>query len=156
MARRVLGVPDARRDSVVGRSDLVHVVEPVDQIGEASRVENHIDGVDVALLIDLDEPGVQTSERKAVLVADEEIPLRLEPEESREAVELALVQRQVALERREARGDGSGVGSGAGTGIGGSEGTGDGSGTVTGCGGSDGAGIGSGTWGGSTIAVGWT
>ena len=64
MARRVLGVPDARRDSVVGRSDLVHVVEPVDQIGEAPRVEDHVDGVDVALLVDL----VRIEERMRVEV----------------------------------------------------------------------------------------
>ena len=57
------------------------------------------------MLVDLDEPGVQARERERILPAEEEVALRLEPVESRQPIELALVQRQIVLERHQARRD---------------------------------------------------
>ena len=63
LPRRGFGPPDTRGDPFVRRTDLVDVVEPVHQVREAAGTEDHVDRVDIALLIDLDEPGVQARER---------------------------------------------------------------------------------------------
>src|SRR5213076_2535135 len=54
------------------------------------------------MLVDLDEPGVQALDRECVLTAQQRIPPRLDPEELRQPVEHKAVQREVALERRQA------------------------------------------------------
>ena len=101
LPRRALGAADAGGDHLVRRPDLVDVVEAVDEVGEAAGAEDHVDGVDATMLVDLDQPSVQARDRERILPAEEEIPLRLEPEESRQSVELAAVKSQIALERRQ-------------------------------------------------------
>src|SRR3989440_1845366 len=102
LPRRALGAADAGGDRLVCRPDLVDVIEAVDEVGEAAGAEDHVDRVDVTVLVDLDQPGVQARERERILPAEEEVPLRLEPEECRQSVELAAVKNQNALERRQA------------------------------------------------------
>ena len=90
-AGSALGSADTGRDPLVRSADLIHVVEPVDHVGEALGGEDHIDRVDVPLFVDLDQPRVQARERQRILAAKEEVPLRLDPEQSGQPLELALV-----------------------------------------------------------------
>ena len=81
-------------------TEAVAALAPQLSIDVGERVT--VDGVDATMLVDLDQPSVQARERERILPAEEEIPLRLEPEESRQSVELAAVKNQIALERRQA------------------------------------------------------
>ena len=68
-----------------------------------SRHRDHVEGIDISLLVHLDQPRIQPGEREVVLPPEVEVALRLEPEKSRQPVELALVQGEVGLERDEPR-----------------------------------------------------
>src|SRR4051812_11620913 len=104
LSRRVsrgLGSADAGGDLLVLGANLIDVVEAVDRVCEAAGAEDDVEGVHVALLVDLYEPGVQACEREVVLVAEVEVALRLDLEELGQAVELALVEREVGFESGE-------------------------------------------------------
>src|ERR671931_677532 len=99
------GLSDAGCDPLVLSPDLVHVVEAVQEIRDARRPDDHVDRVDVALLVHLDQTRVQPSEREPVLATEVDVAARLDPEERRQPVELATVQSKIVFERRKARRD---------------------------------------------------
>src|SRR5436305_641028 len=98
----LLSPVDLAGDALVFVSDLVHVVELVDEVGEARGREEDRDRVGVVGLVHRDEARIEPANRLPVLLTEERQSAALELEELRQPREFLAVEREVLLEGGEA------------------------------------------------------
>ena len=104
LARNVDVVPrrrDQRSDALVLACDRVEIVQPVEDVLERARLQDHLDHRRILRLVDVDHAQVELPHHLGVLTAEEVQPLRLEVEELVQPIEPALMQRKILLEGRE-------------------------------------------------------
>ena len=99
-AHAVARVGDVARDPGVGLPEVAHVVELVDEVGEARGREGDVDRARLALLVDLDQAQREPVDGRGVLLLEEDEPLRLERVQLGQAREPPLVEVEVGLQRR--------------------------------------------------------
>ena len=100
-----LGGSDLTGDRAVLRAERLDHLRGIDQVGDALRVEQDLQGARLAVLVEVDQPVAEPVDQRSVLTAVEVEAAGLHPEELGQPVELLPVQLEVALERREPRRD---------------------------------------------------
>src|SRR6266540_373780 len=88
------------RDVLVLFRDRLQIVDSVERVLERVGFEDHLDERRVLRLVDVDHPQVQLVNDRCVFLAEEVQPFGLELEQLVEAIEPALVQREVLLQGR--------------------------------------------------------